>query len=156
MENDNKIIEQLPYAITLQWNDANTENTPASWHYVSGLLSGILIFREDIREELTFLVGIAAIRAHMAAKGNASRFSTLTPKERIQELFSLKRTLQEIHGYAENLEIFSDTALSSMAGRYGDEDPAYTRRMIDASLLALQQLEELAIELKRVMEVQHG
>lgn len=66
----------------------------------------------------------------------------------------LKRTLQEIRGYAANLEIFSDSALSSMAGRYGDEDPTYTRTMIDSSMLALQQLEELAIELKQAMEVQ--
>lgn len=61
----------------------------------------------------------------------------------------LKRTLQDINLAANSLEIFSHSALASTSdtrtnGRIGDV------------LMMLRELEELSIELKRVMEVQHG
>lgn len=79
----------LPLAAVQQWIEADAENTPESWGYVSGLLSGILIYRPDIREELTFLVGIAAIRAGMASQKTGGKYSLLTAQERIQELFNV-------------------------------------------------------------------
>ncbi|WP_028490221.1 hypothetical protein [Thiothrix lacustris] len=79
----------LPLAAVQQWIEADAENTPESWGYVSGLLSGILIYRPDISEELMFLHQIATQRGLMAAKGNTSAYATLTPKERLQELFSV-------------------------------------------------------------------
>ena len=77
----------LPLAAIQQWAEADAENNPESWGYVSGLLSGILIYRPDISEELTFLVGIAAIRAGMATTSNTSdKYATLTPKQRLDAL----------------------------------------------------------------------
>ena len=79
----------LPLPLAAQWAEADSEDTASSWNYVSGLLSGILIYRPDISEELTFLVGIAAIRAGMATTGNTSTYASLTPAQRLQELFNV-------------------------------------------------------------------
>lgn len=76
----------IPLAVVRQWLDSHEEDTQTGWHYVAGLLAGCMIYREDIGEELTFLHSIAAIRANMTAKGNTSRFSTLTPKQRLDAL----------------------------------------------------------------------
>ena len=76
----------IPLAAVQQWIEADSEDTASSWNYVSGLLSGILIYRPDITEEVIFLVGIAAQRAHMAANGSTNAYATITPKQRLDAL----------------------------------------------------------------------
>ncbi|MBO0613692.1 hypothetical protein [Thiothrix fructosivorans] len=76
----------IPLAAVQQWIEADAENTPESWGYVSGLLSGILIFRPDISEELMFLHQIATQRGLMASQATGGKYSLLTPKERIDAL----------------------------------------------------------------------
>lgn len=56
----------LPRALVLQWMEANDENTPTAWACVVGMVFGILIYRHDIAEELTFLFSIAMRRGLMA------------------------------------------------------------------------------------------
>ena len=64
----------------------------------------------------------------------------------------LKRTLQEIRGSADSLEVFAYSSLASMNGAYGDENEAYTQRRISDVLMMLERLQELHTELKRVQQ----
>ena len=63
---------------------------------------------------------------------------------------NLKRTLQEIRGSADSLEVFAYSSLASMNGAYGAEDEAYTQRRISDVLMMLERLQELHTELKAV------
>lgn len=58
----------LPLAVVRQWMDANDENTPAAWAYVAGLITGVLLYRKDITEELCFLFAVAIQRGNMAGR----------------------------------------------------------------------------------------
>ena len=88
MENDNKIIEQLPYAITLQWKTAQRENTPSEWSYVAGMIGGE-ISRNPCPELMT-AHNIAMQNASTAAsQATGGKYSLLTPAQRLQELFNV-------------------------------------------------------------------
>lgn len=99
MENDSKIIEQLPYAITLQWNEAQAEGNPASWHYVAGMIA-MEITRNPCPELMT---------AHNIAMQSAT--TTATPKAGVN-----KETYTDIWGNV--IEVASLMWLED--GRYYD------------------------------------
>lgn len=128
----------LPLAAVQQWIEADSEDTASSWHYVSGLLSGILIFRPDISEELMFLHSIATQRGLMAAKGSTStlpRGGGASPTA----------ILAEIREASSSLEIFAWSATSPDFGR------SHQQEMQEAALLMLARLEKLHAELKQAI-----
>ncbi|MDQ5770826.1 hypothetical protein [Thiothrix subterranea] len=87
MENDSKIIEQLPYAIFTQWKNAQLEATKTEWAYVSGMIA-MEISRNPCPELMT-AHNVATQRGLMAAKGSTNAYASLTPAQRLQELFSV-------------------------------------------------------------------
>ncbi|MEN9503965.1 MAG: hypothetical protein RI964_3250 [Pseudomonadota bacterium] len=143
MNDHSKITEKLHSAIAGQWNDASTENTPASWHYVAGMIA-MEITRNPCPELMT-AHNAAMQNAGMASQATGGKCSNLTQND-------LKKTLQEIRGSADSLEVFAYSSLASMNGAYGDENAAYTQRRISDVLMMLERLQELHTELKRVQQ----
>ncbi|WML91248.1 hypothetical protein RCF98_02575 [Thiothrix lacustris] len=85
MENDSKIIEQLPYVILTQWKAAQREDTPAEWAYVAGMIGGE-ISRNPCPELMT-AHNIAMQSATTAAsRATTGKFSLLNPQQRLDAL----------------------------------------------------------------------
>jgi hypothetical protein len=61
------------------------------------------------------------------------------------------RILKSINHASTSLEIFSYSAVASVGGAYGAEDPDYTQRRTDDVLRMLAELEALHTDLKQAM-----
>lgn len=87
MKNDSKIIEQLPHVIVSQWNEAQAEGNPASWHYVAGMIA--MEITRNPCPELMDLHNLAIQNAKAAGSLATSAYASLTPAQRKMELIDV-------------------------------------------------------------------
>ena len=146
MENDNKIIEQLPYAIALQWHEAINTDTAHEWGYTSGFLAGF-IAHNPADHDLMFLHSIAAIRATTATTGNTSTYASLTATGRKMELIDVLARMKS-HSIVIG-QFFSRLKTKRDAMEAMEREIANFQELIELVRLdVVREIEE--------MEVQHG